>query len=75
MDTTESSAPHAHPSTDYHDDTVEAHYACLERPCACLDGWVFVGYIERVMNLGENRIEMRISRSAWFPRDLCFPHS
>ena len=77
MDTTESSAPHAHPSTDYHDDTVEAHYACLERlhPHACIDGWVFVGYIERVMNLGENRIEMRISRSAWFPRDLCFPHS
>jgi hypothetical protein len=31
--------------------------------------------LERVMNLGENRIEMRISRSAWFPRDLCFPHS
>jgi hypothetical protein len=31
--------------------------------------------LERVMNLGENRIEMRIPRSAWFPRDLCFPHS
>jgi hypothetical protein len=31
--------------------------------------------LERVMNLGENRIDMRISRSAWFPRDLCFPHS
>ena len=47
MDTAESSAPHAHPSTsDAHDDTVEAHYACLERPCACLDGWVFVGYID-----------------------------
>ena len=45
MDTTESSAPHAHPSTEDHDDTVEAHYACLERPCACLEGWVFVGYI------------------------------
>jgi hypothetical protein len=29
MDTTESSAPHAHPSTEYHDDTVEAHLACL----------------------------------------------
>ena len=27
-----------------HDDTVEAHYACLERPCACYEGWVFVGY-------------------------------
>ena len=28
------------------DDTVEAHYACLERMCACLEGWVFVGYID-----------------------------
>ena len=46
MDTRESSAPHAHPSTKDHDDTVEAHYACLERPCACLEGWVFVGYID-----------------------------
>ena len=46
MDRTESSAPHAHPSTEDHDDTVEAHYACLERPCACLEGWVFVGYID-----------------------------
>jgi hypothetical protein len=27
------------------------------------------------MNLGENRIEMQIPWSAWFPRDLCFPHS
>src|SRR5215211_3855330 len=31
--------------------------------------------LERVMNLGENRIEMRIPQSAWFPRDLCFLHS
>jgi hypothetical protein len=46
MATTESSAPHAHPSTENHDDTVEAHYASLERlrPHACLGGWVFVGY-------------------------------
>jgi hypothetical protein len=46
VDIKESSAPHAHPSTEDHDDTLEAHYACLERPCACLDGWVFVGYID-----------------------------
>jgi hypothetical protein len=45
MDTTESSAPHALPSTDNHDDTVEAHYACLERPHACIDGWVFLGRV------------------------------
>jgi hypothetical protein len=31
--------------------------------------------LERVMNLGENRIEMWIPRSAWFLRDLRFPHS
>jgi hypothetical protein len=34
----------AHPSED-HDDTVEAHYACLERPHACMDGWVFLGRV------------------------------
>jgi len=48
----ESSAPHAHPSTEEQDDTIEAHYACLERPCACLEGWVFVGYIDEY---GEER--------------------
>jgi hypothetical protein len=31
--------------------------------------------LERVMNLSENRIEMRIQRPAWFPRDFRFPHS
>jgi hypothetical protein len=31
--------------------------------------------LERVMNLSENRVEMRIQRSAWFPRDFRFPHS
>ena len=31
--------------------------------------------LERVMNLGENRIEMRISRLPRLLRDLCFPHS
>jgi hypothetical protein len=40
-------------------------------------GWLFcaIGLLERVMNLGGNRIEMRIPRSDWFPRDLRFPHS
>jgi hypothetical protein len=45
MATEKSSAPHAHPSTEEHDDTVEAHYACLERPHACMDGWVFLGRV------------------------------
>jgi hypothetical protein len=34
MDTTESSAPPAHPSTEDHD-----------HPHACIDGWVFLGRI------------------------------
>ena len=47
MDTAESSAPCAHPSTEDRDETVEAHYSGLERlrPHACIDGWVFVGYV------------------------------
>jgi hypothetical protein len=51
MDTRESSAS-AHPSTEEpphdHQDDIEAHYAGFERlrACACLLGWVFVGYID-----------------------------
>jgi hypothetical protein len=52
MDTAESSAPHAHPSPEDYNDTVEAHYAYLERPHACIGGWVFVGYIDEY---GEER--------------------
>jgi len=37
--------PRVHPH-DHDDDTVEAHYACLERPCACIEGWVFVSFID-----------------------------
>ena len=51
MATRKSSAP-AHQSTEDHDDTVEAHYSCLERPSACLESWVFVGYIDEY---GEER--------------------
>ena len=46
MDNSESSARRAHPSTEDHDDTVEAHYASLERPHACLEGWVFISYVD-----------------------------
>jgi hypothetical protein len=28
------------------DDTAGVCFYCLERPCACLEGWVFVGYID-----------------------------
>ena len=46
MDTTKDTAHPAHPSTP--DDTVEAHYASLERlECAlCYDGLVFIGRLE-----------------------------
>ena len=54
MDTAESSAPHAHPSTDDHDETVEAHYySGLERPHACNDGWVTIAQIAVDPETGE----------------------
>ena len=59
MDTTESSAPHAHPSTEDYDDTVEAHYASLEREpeaCLCYDGWHFLGHVLELPD-GEEEIE------------------
>jgi hypothetical protein len=47
VDAKESSAPHAHPPTEEHDDTVEAHYASLERlrPHACHEGVVYIGHL------------------------------
>jgi hypothetical protein len=57
MDTRESSAT-ARPSTEKppheHEDDIEAHYASLERlrPCACIGGLVFVGYVDEY---GEER--------------------
>jgi hypothetical protein len=53
MDTTEFSAPYAHPSTEDHDDTVEAHYASLERPHACNDGVVYIGRLVEDPGTGE----------------------
>src|SRR5215216_8210440 len=55
MDTRESSAPGAHPSTEDGDDTVEAHYSGLERlhPHACNDGWVTMGQIVVDLEMGE----------------------
>jgi hypothetical protein len=49
MATRKSSAPCAHLSTEDHDDTLETHYSGLERlrPHACMDGWVFVGYVDK----------------------------
>ena len=42
MATAKDSAP-AHPSTEDHDHQ-DDHQD--ERPCACLEGWVFVGYVD-----------------------------
>jgi hypothetical protein len=36
---------HPAPPTEEHDDTLEAQYASLERPHACIDGWVFLGHV------------------------------
>jgi hypothetical protein len=55
MATQKSSAAHAHPSTEDHDDTLEAHYASLERlrPHACTDGVVYVGHLVEDPGTGE----------------------
>jgi hypothetical protein len=47
MATEKSSAPHVHPSTEDHDDTVEAHYSGLERlrPHVCCEGIVYIGHL------------------------------
>jgi hypothetical protein len=52
MSSTEKSSAPAHPSTEDHD-TVEAHYACLERPHACNDGVVYVGHLVEDPGTGE----------------------
>jgi hypothetical protein len=64
VDTTESSAPHAHPPTEEpprrdHQDDVEAHYSGLERlrPHACNDGWITVGQIVVDSETGEETEE------------------
>jgi hypothetical protein len=46
----QSTAHPAHPSTEDHDDTVEAHYSGLERlrPHACIDGLVYIGLLVEV---------------------------
>jgi hypothetical protein len=48
-----STARPAHLSTEDHDDTVEAHYACLERPHACYEGVVYIGRLVEDPGTGE----------------------
>jgi hypothetical protein len=46
----------AHPSTEDHDETVEAHYSGLERletPHACIDGVVYIGHLVEDPGTGE----------------------
>jgi hypothetical protein len=57
VDTAESSAPHAHPLIEDQGDTVEAHYASLERPHACTDGWVTIGQLVVDPETGEETEE------------------
>ena len=49
---TEKSSASAQPSED-HDDTVEAHYASLERPHACYQGVVYIGHVVEDPGTGE----------------------
>jgi hypothetical protein len=60
MATTESNAPRAHPSSDDHDDTVEAHCACLERPHACEGSIVYIGHLV----IGEDGAEVEVIEAA-----------
>jgi hypothetical protein len=48
MATTESSAPHAHPSTEDQD-----HHDQDERPHACNDGVVYIGHLVEDPGTGE----------------------
>jgi hypothetical protein len=38
---------------DHDDDTVEAHYACLERPHACYEGVIYIGHLVEDPGTGE----------------------
>jgi hypothetical protein len=42
LETVDTTRVHPH---EHDDDTLEAHYVCLERPHACMDGWVFLGRV------------------------------
>ena len=53
VDVNESTAHPAHLSTQVHDDTVEAHYASLERPHVCYEGVVYVGHLVEDPGTGE----------------------
>jgi hypothetical protein len=49
----------AHQSSEEQDDTVEAHYASLEREpeaCLCYDGWHFLGHVVELPD-GDEEIE------------------
>ena len=48
-----STAHPAHPPNEDHDDTVEAHYASLERPHACMNGTVYIGHLIEDPGTGE----------------------
>jgi hypothetical protein len=53
MATEKSTAHPAHPSTEDHDETVEAHYASLERPHVCCEGVIYIGHLVEDPGTGE----------------------
>jgi hypothetical protein len=48
------------PRPRHDDDTIEAHYSCLERPHACNDGWVTLGQIVVDPETGEELEEFAL---------------
>ena len=44
------------PRPRHDDDTVEAHYASLERLCACYEGGVYIGHL--VVGEGGEEVEV-----------------
>src|SRR5215213_6246946 len=53
MSSAEKSSAPAHPPTENQDDTVEAHYACLERPRVCYEGFGYIGHLVEDPGSGE----------------------
>jgi hypothetical protein len=62
VDKRQSTAHPAYLSTQDHDDTVEAHYASLERPHACNNGWVTIGQMVVDLETGEETEEYALYR-------------
>ena len=60
LETVDTTRVHSH---DHDDDTVEAHYASLEREpeaCLCYDGWHFLGHVVELADGDEETEYIRV---------------